>query len=77
MHEFSDVISKRNSDFSENDLFDPCDLYMTFEVKPFITLVAMHPWVLVTKYGLNQLKYMVKKSILSVAEETRNICHRR
>ena len=35
----------------ENDLFDPCDPYMTSEVKLLITFVAIHPLVILTKFG--------------------------
>ena len=31
------------------NLFDPFDPYMTFEVKPLITLVATNPLVILTK----------------------------
>ena len=31
------------------NLFDPCDPYMTFEVKLLITFVATNPLVILTK----------------------------
>ena len=30
------------------DIFDPCDPYMTFEVKLLITLVALYPLMILT-----------------------------
>ena len=31
------------------NLFDPCDSYMTFEVKRLITFVAIDPFIILTK----------------------------
>ena len=38
--------------------FDPCDLYMTFEVKLLITFVATHPLMLLTKFLQNPIKHV-------------------
>ena len=35
----------------KNDIFDPCDPYMTFEVKQSITFVATYQLVILTKFG--------------------------
>ena len=40
------------------NLFDPCDPYMTFEVKLLITFVATGPLVIVTKFGWNSIKHV-------------------
>ena len=40
------------------NLFDPCDPYMTFEVKLLITFVATDPLVIVTKFGWNRIKHV-------------------
>ena len=40
------------------NLFDPCDPYMTFEVKLLITFVATDPLVIVTKFGRNPIKHV-------------------
>ena len=40
------------------NLFDPCDPYMTFEVKLLITFVATDPLVIVTKFGWNPIKHV-------------------
>ena len=45
-----------SSFFRKNDLFDPCDPYMTFEVKQSITFVAIYPLVILTKFGRNPIK---------------------
>ena len=37
---------------------------MTFEVKPFITFAAKHPWMLVTKFGQNPLRKCGEKQIV-------------
>ena len=47
---------RRSSIFRKNDLFDPCDPYMTFEVKLLITFVVGHPLVILTKLGQNPIK---------------------
>ena len=41
-----------------NDFFDPCDLYMTFEVKLLITFVATYPLMLLTKFLQNPIKHV-------------------
>ena len=46
----------------ENDLFDPCDPYMTFEVKLLITFVATHPLVILTKFGQNPIKHVEEET---------------
>ena len=33
------------------DIFDPCDPYLTFEVKLLITFVALYPLMILTKFG--------------------------
>ena len=40
------------------NLFDPCDPYMTFEVKLLITFVAIYPLVILTKFGRNPIKHV-------------------
>ena len=40
------------------NVFDPCDLYMTFEVKLLITLVATDPLVILTKFRQNPIKHV-------------------
>ena len=50
--------------FRENDLFDPCDPYMTFEVKLLINFVATHPLVIVTKFGQNPIKHVKRRNKL-------------
>ena len=40
------------------NLFDPCDPYMTFEVKLLITFVATDPLVILTKFGCNPIKHV-------------------
>ena len=40
------------------NLFDPCDPYMTFEVKLLITFVATYPFVILTKFGRNPIKHV-------------------
>ena len=44
------------------NLFDPCDPYMTFEVKLLITFVATDPLVILTKFGGNRIKHMAEAS---------------
>ena len=48
--------------FRKNDLFDPCDPYMTFEVKQSITFVATHPLVILTKFGRNPIKHVEEEA---------------
>ena len=48
--------------FCENDLFGPCDPYMTFEVKLLITFVATHPLVILTKFGQNPIKHVEEET---------------
>ena len=43
------------------NLFDPCDPYMTFEVKLLITFVATHPLVILTKSLVKIRSSMWKK----------------
>ena len=50
--------------FRQNDLFDPCDPDMTFEVKLLIAFVATHPLVILTKIGQNPIKHVKKKQIV-------------
>ena len=40
------------------NLFDPCDPYMTFEVKLLITFVATDLLVILTKFGRNPVKHV-------------------
>ena len=44
------------------NLFDPCDPYMTFEVKLLITFVATHPLVILTKFGQNPIKHVEEET---------------
>ena len=39
-------------------IFDPCDPYMTFEVKQSITFVATYQLVILTKFGRNPIKHV-------------------
>ena len=56
------VSTVRSSIFRKNDLFDPCDPYMTFEVKLLITFVATHPLVILTKFGRNPIKHVEEEA---------------
>ena len=40
------------------NLFDPCDPYMTFEVKLLISFVATYLLVILTKIGRNPIKHV-------------------
>ena len=40
------------------NLFDPCDPYMTFEVKLLIIFVATYSLVILTKFGWNPIKHV-------------------
>ena len=53
---------RRSSIFRKNDLFDPCDPYMTFEVKLLITFVVCHPLVILTKFGQNPIKHVEEEA---------------
>ena len=53
---------RRSSIFRKNDLFDPCDPYMTFEVKLLITFVVGHPLVILTKFGRNPIKHVEEEA---------------
>ena len=66
---------RRSSIFRKNDLFDPCDPYMTFEVKLLITFVVGHPLVILTKFGQNPIKHVEEEANCKKKkkkEETRN-----
>ena len=62
-------MSERKKNYGENDLFDPCDPYMTFEVKPSITFVAVHPYILLTKFGRNRTKNVEEVADCQKSEE--------
>ena len=51
------------------NLFDPCDLYMTFEVKPLITFVATDPLVILTKFGGIPIKHVGEEANCEKEEE--------
>ena len=51
--------------------FDPCDPYMTFEVKQSITFVATHPLVILTKFGRNPIKHVEEEANCEKEEEER------
>ena len=53
---------RRSSIFNENDLFDLCDPYMTFEVKLLITFVATYLLVILTKFGRNRIKHVEEEA---------------
>ena len=53
---------RRSSIFHENDLFDLCDPYMTFEVKLLITFVATYLLVILTKFGRNRIKHVEEEA---------------
>ena len=66
---------RRSSIFRKNDLFDPCDPYMTFEVKLLITFVVGHPLVILTKFGQNPIKHVEEEANCEKKkEETRAMC---
>ena len=44
------------------NLFDPCDPYMTFEVKLLITFVATDPLVILTKFSGNRIKHVAEEA---------------
>ena len=44
------------------NLFDPCDPYMTFEVKLLITFVATYLLVILTKFGRNRIKHVEEEA---------------
>ena len=58
------------------NLFDPCDPYMTFEVKLLITFVATDPLIILTSLVEIQLSMREKKQIVRrkerKKERTRN-----
>ena len=51
------------------NLFDPCDPYMTFEVKLLITFVATDPLVILTKFGGNPIKHVGEEANCEKEEE--------
>ena len=53
------------------NLFDPCDLYMTFEVKLLITYVATDPLIILTKFGWNTTKHVGEEANCEKKEEER------
>ena len=65
------IICRRSSVFSENDLFDPCDPYVTFDPN----LVMWHKWdgqpVLVTKSGQNRSSHVGDIRLWSVDRRRR------
>ena len=66
------VICRRSNVFSENDHFDPCDPYVTFDPN----LVMWHKWggqpVLVTKSGQNRSSHVRDISPRSVDRRRKN-----
>ena len=58
----SNETCRRSSIFRKNDLFDPCDPYMTFEIKLLITFVVGHPLVILTKFGQNLIKHVEEEA---------------
>ena len=44
------------------NVFDPCDPYMTFEVKLSITFVATNLLVILTKFGWNRIKHVEEEA---------------
>ena len=44
------------------DIFDPCDPYLTFEVKLLITFVALYPRMILTKFGWNPMKLVEEEA---------------
>ena len=44
------------------NVFDPCDPYMTFEVKLLIAFVANHSLVILTKFGQNSIKHVEEET---------------
>ena len=71
------IICRRSSVFSENDLFDPCDPYVTFDPN----LVMWHKWdgqpVLVTKSGQNRSSHVGDIRLWSVDRRRRRRRRRR
>ena len=53
------------------NLFDPCDPYMTFEVKLLITFVATDPLIILTKFGWNPIKHAGEEANCEKKEEER------
>ena len=51
------------------NLFDPCDPYMTFEVKLLITFVATDPLIILTKFGWNPIKHAGEEANCEKKEE--------
>ena len=43
-------------------IFDPCDPYLTFEVKLLITFVALYPLMILTKSGWNPMKVIEEEA---------------
>ena len=58
--------------FRQNDLIDPCDPYVTIEVKLLITFIATHPLVILTKFGQNPIKYVEEEINCEKQEERKN-----
>ena len=44
------------------DIFDPCDPYLTFEVKLLITFVALYPLMILTKFSWNPMKLVEEEA---------------
>ena len=55
--------------FCKKWLFDPCDPYMTFEVKQSITFVATYQLVILTKFGRNPIKHVEEDANCEKKEE--------
>ena len=51
------------------NLFDPCDPYMTFEVKLLITFVATDPLIILTKFSWNPIKHAGEEANCEKKEE--------
>ena len=58
----SDEACRRSSISHENDLFDLCDPYITFEVKLLIFFVATHLLAILTKFGRNRIKHVEEEA---------------
>ena len=72
----SNKACRRRCIFRKNDLFDPCDPYMTFEVKQSITSVATHPLVILTKFGRNPIKHVEEDANCEKGEERKKELNR-
>ena len=51
-------------------IFEPCDSYMTFEVKLLITFVATHLLVILVKFDQDQMKHVEVKQTVRKRKET-------